>query len=64
MVIATKKDFYNIVYLFAMVASIKDCSTSPPLSPSPSKERGRDIKREASPLFDSPLGVVELLRKF
>jgi len=31
------------------------------VSPSPSKERGRDIKREASPLFDSPKwGINEL----
>jgi hypothetical protein len=28
--------------------------TSPPVSPSPSKERGRKKKREATPLFDSP----------
>jgi len=32
--------------------------TSPPLSPSPLKERGKKIKREASPLLDSFCGVV------
>jgi len=43
-----------------LVAIREFLSTSPPLSPSPKQERGRDIKREASPLFDFLEGGGEI----
>jgi len=33
-------------------------STSPPLSPSPSKERGKEKKRGLCPLLDTPLDYI------
>ena len=41
--------------------AIKELSGNPPpVSPSPFKERGKNIIREASPLFDSPLIFLSL----